>query len=59
MAHNQQEHKEPQGGGPQGHPRNQGPSKRNNHNREGRDDGRGGNKVSQGRGADTGNKGKT
>jgi hypothetical protein len=58
MAHNEQEQKRPQGGGPQGHPSNQGPSKAAGSNREGTDEGRGGNKTTQGQGSDTGNKGK-
>jgi len=58
MAHNEQEKKPEQGGGPQGHPSNQGPSKRGGANRERNVGGRGGNKVTQGRGTDTGNKGK-
>jgi hypothetical protein len=59
MAHNEQETKKPQGGGPQGHPSNLGPSKRASGNRQGIEGGRGGNKVTQGRGSDTGNKGKS
>jgi hypothetical protein len=58
MAHNEQENKKPQGGGPQAHPSNHGPSKRaggDAHNAPGP----GGNKVGQGRGSDTGNKGKS
>jgi hypothetical protein len=58
MAHNEQETKRPQGGGPQGHPSNQGPPKRARGNRAGADEVRGGNKVTQGRGSDTGNKGR-
>ena len=58
MAHNEQENKKPQGGGPQGHPSNRGPSKPGGGNREGTDEGRGGNKATQGQGSDTGNKGK-
>ena len=54
MAHNEQENKKPQGGGPQAHPSNQTPKG----HQGGGEDGRGGNKVTQGRGSDTGNKGK-
>jgi hypothetical protein len=49
--------KKPQGGGPDAHPTNKGPMKAGGE-REGRTPGRGGNKVSHGRGSDTGNKGK-
>jgi hypothetical protein len=49
--------KKPQGGGPQAHPTNKGPMKAGGE-REGRTPGRGGNKVTQGRGSDTGNKGR-
>ena len=49
--------KKPQGGGPEAHPTNKGPMKAGGQ-REGRTPGRGGNKVSHGRGSDTGNKGK-
>ena len=54
MAHNEQENKKQQGGGPAGHPSNQTP-KRADGSKGGVP---GGNKVTQGRGADTGNKGK-
>jgi hypothetical protein len=57
MAHNEQEKKKRQDGGPQGDPSNHGPSKSGG-NRQGAG-GQGGNKVTQGRGPDTGNKGKT
>jgi hypothetical protein len=57
MAHNERELRT-RGSGPQGHPSNQGPAKRASGNRSGRVDSRGGNKVTQGRGSDTGNKGK-
>ena len=55
MAQNEKANKKPQGGGPQAHPSNQTPKG----HRGGGEDGRGGNKVTQGRGADTGNKGKS
>jgi hypothetical protein len=58
MAHNEQENKKPQGGGPQAHPSNHGPSKRGSGDRTPGHEGRGGNKVRQGEGSDTGNKGK-
>jgi hypothetical protein len=58
MAHNDQDNKRPQGGGPQGHPSNQGPSKSNGGARRGVDEGKGGSKATQGQGSDTGNKGK-
>jgi hypothetical protein len=54
MAHNDKQDKTPRDGGPQPHPSNRTP--KGNHG--GGEDGRGGNKVAQGRGADTGNKGK-
>jgi hypothetical protein len=58
MPHNEQEHKGTGQGGPQAHPSNQTPSKRAGGGR-GRNGGRsGGNKVTQGKGSDTGNKGK-
>ena len=53
--HNDKQDKTQQGGGPQAHPSNVTP-KRNDQG--GGEDGPGGNKVSQGRGSDTGNKGK-
>lgn len=56
MAHNEQEDKKPQGGGPEAHPSNKGPMKTGG-DREGRTPGTGGNKVTQGKGSDTGNKG--
>jgi hypothetical protein len=58
MAHNEQENKKPQGGGPQADPSNHGPSKRAGGER-GPDQAGGGNKVTQGEGSDTGNKGKS
>ena len=64
MSHNDQQDKRPQGDGPQAHPSNQAPSKSANTNRDdagrvaNRDDDPGGNKVTQGQGRDTGNKGK-
>ena len=59
MARNEQQNKKGQRGGPQADPSNQTPKRASG----GRDGGggvaaRGGNKVSQGRGSDTGNKGK-
>jgi hypothetical protein len=58
MAHNEHEKKKAQGGGPQADPSNQRESKRASDDRGPRADDRGGNKVTQGRGSDTGNKGK-
>lgn len=58
MAHNEQENKKQQGGGPEAHPSNKGPMKTGGE-REGRTPGQGGNKVTQGEGSDTGNKGKS
>ena len=55
MAHNDKQDKTGRTAGPAAHPSNQTP-KRNNQG--GGEDGRGGNKVGQGRGADTGNKGR-
>jgi hypothetical protein len=54
MAGIRQQTKKPRGGGPVGHPSNQGPPK----GASGAP-GRGGNKVRQGKGSDTGNKGRT
>jgi hypothetical protein len=56
MAHNEHEKNKSQGGGPQAHPSNHGPSKRGSGERT--PEVRGGNKVTQGKGSDTGNKGK-
>ena len=56
MAHNEQENKKSKSGGPQAHPSNHGPSKRGSG--EATPGLRGGNKVTHGKGADTGNKGK-
>jgi hypothetical protein len=64
MSHNDQQDKRPRSGGPEGHPSNQAPSKSANNNRDGtgrvanRNDDPGGNKVTQGQGRETGNKGK-
>lgn len=49
--------KKPSGGGPAAHPTNK-PATKEPGDREGRTPGQGGNKVSQGKGSDTGNKGK-
>jgi hypothetical protein len=54
MAHNDKQDKTQQGGGPAAHPSNVPPKG----HQGGGEDGPGGNKVSQGRGSDTGNKGK-
>jgi hypothetical protein len=59
MAHNDQQNKKTRGGGPQAHPDNQAPAKRGRSAPAGGEVIRGGNKVRQGRGADTGNKGKS
>ena len=56
MAHNEQENKQSKSGGPQAHPSNQTPKRAAGGGGNG--EGRGGNKVTQGRGSDTGNKGK-
>jgi hypothetical protein len=58
MAHNEQQNKRPQRGGPAADPSNQGPAKRASGDSERNDEGRGGNKITHGRGSDTGNKGK-
>jgi hypothetical protein len=58
MAHNDQDQKQPRSGGPQADPSNQSPSKSAGNNRQFNGEGRGGNKVTQGQGSDTGNKGK-
>ena len=55
MAHNDKQDKTKRSDAPVAHPSNQTP-KRNNQG--GGEDGPGGNKVGQGRGPDTGNKGK-
>jgi hypothetical protein len=55
MAHNDKQDKTKGSGGPAPHPSNQTPKGKNQGGGEG---GPGGNKVGQGRGADTGNKGK-
>ena len=59
MAHNDQQKTKARSGGPQAHPDNQAPSKRRGSGRAGGEVIRGGNKVRQGRGADTGNRGKS
>lgn len=50
--------KKPTGGGPQKHPSNEGPGTTAGHRNSGGAPHRGGSKVRQGRGSDTGNKGK-
>jgi hypothetical protein len=55
MAHNDKQDKTKGSGGPAAHPSNQTPKPKNHGGGEG---GPGGNKVGQGRGPDTGNKGK-
>jgi hypothetical protein len=57
MAHNDKQDKGEQGGGPQAHPSNVTP-KRSHDGPGGGEGTTGGNKVNQGRGSDTGNKGK-
>jgi hypothetical protein len=57
MAHNDKQDKRNQSGGPQADPSNVTP-KRNNDGPGGGEGTTGGNKVTQGRGSDTGNKGK-
>ena len=57
MSHNDKQDKKQRDGGPEAHPINVTP-KRNNDGPGGGEGTMGGNKVSQGRDADTGNKGK-